>query len=75
MSMERSDAAMSLSRRTHKSVVAFIEDKKKKRKAQEIRDAHRLFFDSHFPVYITPGEFNHILAKIQLCVMTSSAMH
>ena len=33
---------------------------------------------SHFPVYIihtrTPGEFNHILPKIQLCVMTSSGI-
>lgn len=74
LSMERSDAMMSLSRRTYKSIYTFNSDKKK-RKGNVRRSSSSFFtlifqFTSHKH---TPGEFNHILAKIQLCVMTSSA--
>jgi hypothetical protein len=51
----------------------------KKKKEKEMRDAlHLSFFTLIFQFTShkhTPGEFNHILAKIQLCVMTSSAMN
>jgi hypothetical protein len=51
----------------------------KKEKEKEMRDAlHLLFFHSHFPVYITQTYTWRIQShtrKIQLCVMTSSAMN
>ena len=47
LSMERSDAAMSLSRRTDKSIFLFNWDKRKRRKFEMLRY-------SHAPVYLIP---------------------
>jgi len=52
LSMERSDAMMSLSRRTYKSIYIFNSDKKKKRK-ENARCYSSFFFFFHFQFYIT----------------------
>lgn len=80
--MERNEAMLSVSRRTLKSICNLSLDKKEKTtKKEKKRKCEKLFnccdtliFQFTSPKH-TPEEFNHILAKIQLCVMTSSAMN
>jgi hypothetical protein len=60
LSMERSDAAMSLSRRTHKSIYIHSIQIKRKRKGNARSCSTSLY--AHFPVYITQ---THTWERIQ----------
>ena len=74
LSMERSDAAMSLSRRTDKSIFLFNWDKRKRKGNSRCSFTRTLRFTSFQHTQTWRIQSHPRQKKIQFCVMTSSGM-